>query len=60
VKLAAMEPIPEDKSSKKEYSSDDDEEASVMSKIGSFLFFGCGGGNKDGKGNKDGTPEKSK
>lgn len=49
VKLAAMEPIPEDKSSKKndDFSSDDDEEESVMSKIGSFLFFGCGGNNKD-------------
>ena len=25
-----------------EFSSDDEEEESMMSKIGSFLFFGCG------------------
>ena len=40
--MSGMDPIADKKNS--DLSSDDDEEESVMSKIGSFLFFGCGNG----------------
>ena len=39
-------PYPESEESRQ--SSDDEEEASMMSKIGSFLFFGCGNSKDNG------------
>ena len=42
----------EDIKSKKrdpEFSSDDDEEPSFISKLGSIIFMGCGGSKNNGK-----------
>ena len=41
--MSGMDPIVTEKK-QSDASSDDEEEESVMSKIGGFLFFGCGNG----------------